>query len=389
MAASQPQNLFTLFAPTHRLEAFESVTGLCPRDRCGRRTVNDGAGLSGLLDDAGTTFLRRISPSDARVDVTTQFVEGTRHVRAKDFSALTSRQQVLARAITNRPARFDGFLRSFHRNEQPTLHFLHLLLPHVPLRFLPSGLEYPAPSPEIGRQGDDWTDGEYATALAHQRALVQTMYVDRLVGQLTARLRATGLLDRSVVALTADHGIAYEPGQPSRALNDDDLPPALYPQLLWAPLVVKAAGQTAGAVSDANVMSIDVLPTLASLADVPTRWPVDGMVAGRRRGSTKLFQRATQRRRRRPPRSDRALRRTLGPHRSPRAQRRLRDDPRRSDVGALAAATVGRGRRHRARRHGGRDTQPDHRVARATRRAARRRSPHRIGSGARLGHGQP
>ena len=118
------------------------------------------------------------------------------------------------------------------------------------------------------------------------------MYVDRLIGQLTSRLRATGLLDQSVVALTADHGIAYDPGLPSRALNDENLPRALYPQLLWAPLVVKAAGQTASAVSDANVMSIDVLPTLASLADVPTRWHVDGMVAGRRRGSTRLFQRA-------------------------------------------------------------------------------------------------
>lgn len=292
VASSQPKNLFSLFAPTHRLSAFESVTGLCPGTQCATGAPTDGDGLAGVIDDAARTFLRRISPSDTRVDVTTQFVEETSPVRTRDFAALASRQKVLARAITNRPARFDAFLRSFHRNERPTLHVVHLLLPHVPLRFLPSGTEYPAPVPEIGRQGDVWTDDPYAIALAHQRALIQTMYLDRLIGELTARLRATGLLDRSAVALTADHGIAYDPGLPSRALNDDALPRSLYPQLLWAPLVVKAPGQTGGAVSDADVMSIDVLPTLASLAHVPLRWHVDGKVAGTRRGTTRMFQRA-------------------------------------------------------------------------------------------------
>jgi hypothetical protein len=213
-------------------------------------------------------------------------------VRTRDFRRLETRRQVLAGAIVNRPARFSEFLGSFHAHEPPTLHVLHLLVPHVPLRFLPSGFEYPPPVPEIGRQGDLWTDGADAVALTHQRALLQTAYLDRLVGQLTARLRATGLLDRATVVLTADHGIAYEQGQPSRALNDVDLPASLYPQLLWAPLLVHAPGQHDGRVSDANVMSIDVLPTVARLASIRIPWPVDGVPAGERDDDTKEFQRA-------------------------------------------------------------------------------------------------
>src|SRR4051794_12256478 len=52
VASSQPQNLFSLFAPTHRLEAFESVTGLCPRSQCGAATIAGQAGITGLLGDA-------------------------------------------------------------------------------------------------------------------------------------------------------------------------------------------------------------------------------------------------------------------------------------------------------------------------------------------------
>ena len=42
------------------------------------------------------------------------------------------------------------------------------------------------------------------------------MYVDRLVGQLMQRLRETKIGDRAVVVLTADHGIAFTPGQAVR-----------------------------------------------------------------------------------------------------------------------------------------------------------------------------
>ncbi len=293
VASSQPRNLFSLFAPTHQVEASESVTGLCPRTTCRTQMRAGTSGLAGLVGDAGDAFRARISLNDSHTDVSTEFVEATtKPVTRRSFDALASRQQVLARAIVNRPDRFVKFLEGFKAHEAPTLHFIHLLLPHVPLRFLPSGLQYAAPAPEIGRQGDIWTDGTWPVALSHQRAILQTMYLDRLVGQLVERLRATRLFDRSVITITADHGIAYRAGAPSRALSDVVLSPSLYPQLLWAPLIVKASNQAGARVNDTNVMSIDVLPTVARLGHVPLRWKVDGVAAGTRRNDTKLFQRA-------------------------------------------------------------------------------------------------
>ena len=38
-----------------------------------------------------------------------------------------------------RPQQFTQFIDSIHSTDQPTLFFLHVLLPHIPYRMLPSG----------------------------------------------------------------------------------------------------------------------------------------------------------------------------------------------------------------------------------------------------------
>jgi hypothetical protein len=290
VASAQPNNLFSLLAPTHEMQVFESVTALCAG--CRRSASSGSSGLPGLLGDAARVYRQIVSPSDPKVDPSAQFVEKTDAITANDFQELGARRRLLSNAVLNRPGRFGEFLDSFHARERPTLHFIHLLLPHVPLRYLPSGLQYPAPNPEIGRRGDVWTDGPWPTTLSHQRALLQTAYVDRLVGELLDRLASTDLLDSMALVVTADHGIAYQPGLPSRGLTDSALPRSLYPELLYAPLFVKAPNQRLAQRSDANVMSIDVLPTIASITGVDLQFGVDGVAAGSRAGAVKMFQRA-------------------------------------------------------------------------------------------------
>ncbi len=54
------------------------------------------------------------------------------------------------------------------------------------------------------------------------------MYLDRFVVQLLERLDETGLYDRSLVIVTADHGISFRPGGWKRhadATNVAESPP--------------------------------------------------------------------------------------------------------------------------------------------------------------------
>ena len=92
-----------------------------------------------------------------------------------------------------------------------------MLLPHVEYRYLPDGAAVPVDRrTSSAKNGDDWTSQPWPPALANERLLLQAAYTDQLIGDLMQRLKATGLWDRAVVVLAADHGIAFTPGEPVR-----------------------------------------------------------------------------------------------------------------------------------------------------------------------------
>jgi hypothetical protein len=283
-ATSHPESLFTFLGGSYRLDAFETVTRLCPRSLCTAPDTDASTGVRALLREARMTYGRIVAPNRSNDDVTAGFEERETQ-RAVDEARNAKGEHGdlnLAATTANRPERFSQFLDTMHGDEKPTLHFLHILLPHVAYRYLPDGQQYRFPDHEFGKNDDDWTDQAWPPALANERMLLQTAYVDRLVGELLDRLKATGLYDRSVVVVTADHGIAFTPGQPARGETATPVPQSLYPQLLWAPLIIKASGQTKGVVSDANVMTVDIMPTIAKLTGFKIPWKVDGVPAGTR-----------------------------------------------------------------------------------------------------------
>jgi hypothetical protein len=117
----------------------------------------------------------------------------------------------------------------------------------------------------------------YETALARQRLVLQTQYVDGIVGQVLDRLDDTGLAGDTAVVLTSDHGVGLRPGEEKRPITSDSpVAEAIYPDLLQVPLLIRAPGVAAGVVDDRNAMTTDVVPTLADLLDVELPWSVDG-----------------------------------------------------------------------------------------------------------------
>lgn len=174
-------------------------------------------------------------------------------------------------------ALFFSFLSGLERPDRPRLHFLHLVFPHGPWRYLPSGQRYyevdPMPG-EVDRRGRgrSWRGDGWLVAQGYQRHLMQVRLADRLVDALLVRLKRTGLLHDAVVVVTADHGIGWEPGLPKRLPHERTAA-----TLAGVPLFVKAPGQRVGWVARTPVESVDVLPTLADILGVET-WPdVDGL----------------------------------------------------------------------------------------------------------------
>ncbi len=151
-----------------------------------------------------------------------------------------------------------------------SLHFVHLFLPHAPFRYYPSGAQYNDGKVLDGREDEYWVDRVLANQ-GYQRHLLQVEMVDRMIGDLMTRLEEVGVLDEAIVVVTADHGISFQPGEPSRTINEKNA----Y-ELGMVPLFIKAPDQDRGAVDTNPARTIDVLPTVADHLGVDVPWAVDG-----------------------------------------------------------------------------------------------------------------
>lgn len=280
-----PANLLALLAHSHDLRVFESVTALCPREAC-RSNEWDTTPQRNLLRDATYIWAKTLAPGQPDGDKVASWFGGQ-----TDESAQGSRKSddaffLLDRIHEDQTRRFERFLASIDGKGTP-FHFLHLVLPHAPWRYLPDGTEYDDRS--LGMVDYNQRTSEPWPALVNrQRHILQAMSVDRLVGEAVARLKQVGLYDRATVLLTADHGISFAPAPPGATRR---MVPENQHEVAWVPFVLKAPGQTSGELRDDNVMGVDVAPTLAALAGVRIPWKVDGIsvLEGRREGKGKAW----------------------------------------------------------------------------------------------------
>jgi arylsulfatase A-like enzyme len=164
---------------------------------------------------------------------------------------------------------------------QPFFVFINYFEPHLP---------YNPPEPERGRflrPGADAAEVERLRRFKHPEEVRQILgfgslgpadfalladlydgeiaYVDRRLGEIAGLLRARGLLDGTVVAVTSDHGeMIGEHGLMDHKLN-------LYEPVLRIPLILRyPRAVRPGQRIDAPVMLQDLYPTLLALAGVDT-----------------------------------------------------------------------------------------------------------------------
>jgi hypothetical protein len=266
-----PENLFTLLGDAYRIEAWENITQLCPPERCAGRPGQPRGGVTTMLRESASLLGELASPYDSTRDPTATFQERTlgEDIREGDRDPDVGPEFRMNRLGDSQPARFTEFLASLRPTTEPTLRFLHLLMPHSPWAYLPSGQRYQGP------RGLP-IDGRWWARLAHQRHLQQVGYTDRLLGEAMRALRATGQYDESLIIVTSDHGVSFSDGTPPRTLDPQQGGAA---ELAWVPLLVKEPGQRAGRVDERNWEHVDLVPTVAEHARVKLPWQVDGVSA--------------------------------------------------------------------------------------------------------------
>jgi len=271
-----PDNLFTLLKGSHSLHVVENATQLSPeedvRESWAKRMV-------GLLSDSATVYVHVLLPADMTSGLPAinrgwkEFVNIVGEVSETKFGE-GFHPDMGASRISN----FREFVDSIQAEEQPTLSFIHTLLPHMPWQYLPNGKQYMlrdrALPGLVGTGFLRWSDDHPLVIQAYQRHILQAGFVDKLIGELVDRLKQADLYEPSLIVITADHGISFRSNEFIRKLTETN-----HPDIMWIPLFIKEPHQDSGSIIDRNVETIDILPTIADVLDIELPWATDGVSA--------------------------------------------------------------------------------------------------------------
>ena len=279
-----PRNLFTLLGKDYRMNVKESQTRLCPPQLCARKGEPAPKRLSGLYSDARIVYLHLLAPP-ALEDRLPVIDESWGEFGGDTDAAL---DDSLSGVTVDKPSLdtntfYAGRVRDFNRfvnslkppvEGKPVLDFLHVLLPHGPWLYFPDGRVSAVDKASApGRDGELWWDDGLANQ-AHQRHLLQLAYTDKLLGRFLDKLEATGLWEKALVLVTADHGISFHGGDNRRKPTPTNLA-----EVGFTPLFIKFPGESEGKVVTKHVTIADILPTVAEGIGITVPWPIQGRSA--------------------------------------------------------------------------------------------------------------
>ena len=234
---------------------------------------------------------------DHRRSVYTLFGErGYRVVDSEEATAICPRRYcpharlrrpgILGNLNRRRPERLEAWINSIKPGRRPGFWLKHALFPHGPWLYLPDGKqERPTvKDPVPGLASPRGFHDRGVTHFNEQRYMLQLGFTDRELGKLLDHMQRNGMLDRSLLVVTADHGFSWEVGVKDRRKVTQSNVDEIGPQ----PLFIKAPRQRRGRVNPAFVRTIDIVPTMADILGIKLDWRHQG-----RSG----FSRASRRRR--------------------------------------------------------------------------------------------
>ena len=315
--SNHKDNLFTLMNGHLAMDGHEVATALCPRKVCSKVSVsgskeiaeaNSNAVTTTIVDDSESsagrrtalgTFLRdamvvvghKMLPAGLRTklppidegwggfgavdnfedeDTTQDTVPRTLTTENLEKAKSTSVQQWEQGGPMSQLPVVEGVIKRATQSDRPTLHFAHVLLPHRPWMLTPD-MRYSRALPTDKRSNEilDRVRDEY------QAHLLQYAAVDTVIGDMVAGLKKSENWDRTMIIVTADHGITFVPGESKRkTVNASNV--GTLEDLYRVPLFIKYPGQQAAAQDDCTASSVDILATVVAATGIDAGWKTDG-----------------------------------------------------------------------------------------------------------------
>jgi hypothetical protein len=297
-AADHPDSVFTVFGEDYDLSNVnESATRVCPPELCtGQKQEGLGDRITSLADDLKVVYGQVKLPKDLAAELPS--ISNTLGnfggdgggggqgggAPAGDAQAPGTgsgqeqvkqlEQGIIAKVRgSGRVADYQRWVQNIGGGKRPSLNFNHIFFPHVPWQYLPSGKQYmKGPEEVIAGQSERTITDQFLVDQTYQRHLLQTAFTDRLLGQLIDTLERKGIYDKALIVVLADHGATFTKGEDRRVVSNRNIA-----DMAGVPFFVKAPDQKRGAVDDAYVKTIDVVPTIADVLNIELPYKTDGV----------------------------------------------------------------------------------------------------------------
>lgn len=283
LASNYPGNLLQTIQATRAFDmaVFEPVTRLFEKRAHYQKSQQPALQKTGgLIKTLSTVYLRLIITEDLTdlLPAIPQEWSPVANPGSQVEKKLGSEVRFNDPSVSDRPQQLAQFLNCIKSSNRPRFTFLHVELPHVPWVFLSTGEQYILetncghPAGAVGGLAEDWLSDPATVARNEFRYRLQVGLVDRFLGRLMDRMAEAGILDKSLLIITADHGVSFRPGHSRRLPDSDNLA-----DIASVPLFIKLPGQKEGRVDDRNVETIDIFPTIAESLGIELPDPVDGI----------------------------------------------------------------------------------------------------------------
>lgn len=275
-------NLFTMLGQTHNMDnVVEKHTSICPPELCKPPKRKPFKKLYKALPDLTAVYLHLVTPkqwADGLPDVSNNWGEfswskpvvATKTLTASGIQDTKKRKA----APDHKRGLFHKFLKKMKpydandTGKKPPLYFMHIVFPHVPYNYTPSGKYYSATT---YRYFTTWHD-ERETFYDYQRYMMQLAATDGLMGDMIGRLKELGLYDTAIIIVAADHGASWDKvGTERRKLG-----PSNYHNVMKVPLFIKLPGQSKPQYHHQPMLILDIVPTLADILNMPLPGKMDG-----------------------------------------------------------------------------------------------------------------
>lgn len=259
-------NLFTLLSESHDLNVIETMTSLCPPELKCRQSLPIPKKIIGFSFDTQLILAHSTLPESITSNLPPI------NFKTHDFGYTLEEDED---AVIRDHNKFISSIKNYSGNKPPFF-FMHNVIPHVPWVYLPSGKRYTTSKssevPGLNLQEENWGDNEWLVIQAYQRHILQTIYVDKMVGEIIKALEESGLYEKSMIIITADHGVSFWASQSRRGVTGNP-----ESDIINIPLFVKYPNSVNdGFISYSKSSSRDILPTIAKVLGAKLNFDVDG-----------------------------------------------------------------------------------------------------------------